>query len=135
MTLEESDTDNSNFKITPTNNLRSVEDVVIYSDIVNIVNCVEENYYLHIASEGLFTLSSDKKTLEEISSKGIEVNGSEIPTQLKINCYLTHEDYKKNEESQDKYLQNGDIISIFNRETGSTLTISSRKMENYFIEK
>lgn len=132
MTLEEQDSDNCNFKFFPTNNLRNIEDIVFYSDVVNIVNCKEENYYLHIASE--ITKNQSRTEIEDLLAKGLEVNGSEIATNLKINCYLNHQE-EKELLTQDKCLENGDIVSLFNRQTNSSLSIVSRKIEKYFINR
>lgn len=137
MTLEENDTDHCNFKILPINNLRNIGDVVSYSDIINLVSCAEENYYFHIASELILLNSSPEKQIpiEETLSNGLEVNGSEIQTNLKVNCYLNYTENKKNEEITTKFLLNGDIITIFNRETGGVLTVAPRNVKEYFIEK
>lgn len=132
MTLEEQDSINCNFKFVPTNNLRNIEDIVFYSDIVNIVNFKEENYYLHIASE--ITNNQSANEIEELLSKGLEVNGSEIATNLKINCYLNYQEQKEL-LNQDKCLENGDIVSLFNRQTVSSLSVVSKKIEKYFINR
>ena len=134
MTLEEIDTDHANFKFLPINNLRNAGDVVSYSDILSLVNCAEENYYLHIASELLLSCTKDKQ-IEEALSNGLEVNGSEIQTNLKVNCYLNFTENKKNEEIAGKYLLNGDILTIFNRETSSVLTVAQRNVKEYFDDK
>ena len=135
MTLEETDTEHSNFKFLPINNLRNMGDVVSYSDVVNLVSFVEENYYLHVASELLSLAPNEKQMVEDAMSNGLEVNGSEIQTNLKVNCYLNYTESKKNEEISGKFLLNGDIITIFNRELGSVLATAQRNIKEYFIDK
>lgn len=129
MTLEESDTEHSNFKFIPFNNLRNIGDVVSYSDIISLANCVEENYFMHIASEQM------GGSAEDALNTGLEVNGAEIQSSLKVNCYLNHLERQNNEELAGKLLLNGDIVTIYNREAGSGLTVAQRNVNQYFLEK
>ena len=129
MTLEESDTEHSNFKFVPFNNLRNIGDVVSYSDIISLANCVEENYFMHIASEQM------GGSAEDALNTGLEVNGAEIQSSLKVNCYLNHLERQNNEELAGKLLLNGDIVTIYNREAGSGLTVAQRNVNQYFVEK
>ncbi len=69
--------------------------------------------YLHIADDlGGPAAAGRKVSQKSLFMKGLEVNGSEVVTKLKVNCYLNHEEVKQQSTLKEKYLQNGDLVYL-----------------------
>ena len=58
--------------------------------------------------------------------KGLEVNGSEIPGQMQIKCYILADDLEEREKNQNKYLQTCDVVCIYNRDADQMLSVQKR---------
>lgn len=80
--------------------------------------------YLHIADDlGGPAVASRKVSEKSLFIKGLEVNGSEVATKLKVNCYVNHEQVKQQSTLKEKYLQNGDLVYLQSKELEGTLGV------------
>ena len=96
--LQEEDDEQSNFKFIPSNNLNVLGQYIQYNDNVILSTIIDDFYYFHIAEELQFQKENEKnkdcqkQSEEEYNvqefKKGLEVNASEIKTQIKVKCYI-----------------------------------------------
>ena len=55
--------------------------------------------------------------------KGLEVNASEISTQMKINCYVEITELKEQESIGQNYLRNGELVYLYSKELDAKLMV------------
>lgn len=67
----------------------------------------------------------------ELFKKGLEVNASEISTQMKINCYVETTELKLQESIEQNYLRNGDLVYLFSKELDAKLMVKYQQLQKY----
>mmetsp|Transcript_33989 Transcript_33989/g.30773 ORF Transcript_33989/g.30773 Transcript_33989/m.30773 type:complete len:149 (+) Transcript_33989:149-595(+) len=85
LSLEEEGSEHSNFKFLASGNLKTREDVVQYSDLINLCS-YRGMYFMHVFDE--YNNSNSPET-------GLEVNGSESSSNWKLLRFMSHEEVEE----------------------------------------